>query len=659
MSLHSEVNGLKNREDPPGRSLHAGWSPHAGPKRDSGSSRDARANSWGGPSLFDRWLPWTLALVLFLLALPGLDDYGLTWDEPTYFRFARLQSEWLGEIVGVTEGGHYSQGELFSRERISEVWLQHPGQNGHPPLNETWMGVAGSFVRAFTDHDLIAFRAVTALLFAFAAAAFYFLLRTSVSPFAAVFGVLTLAGVPAVWGHAHLGATEAMQLFFWCMCPLVLLRTLRARRWTWLVFWFAVCSAAFAGKFTNLLAILWALGTAGILGGWRMPRFWISCVIGVVAAPLSLVLFDPFFWPWQGGWGRFVDYLGQVGSRGDWIPIAVYYMGENWGFRPPWHYRLVETAAALPTTTLVSFVPGVGFGLAAFFRSLRQQALQHWVPALGITGLGITLVTGWLPSTPNHDITRQFVFVFVSVGLLAATFAQWVFERWGGRATATLLLPLASFFIAFQSEPWGLGYRAEWMGGTSGAWNKGFEVSYWGEAITPEMLRAVDDLRESEDIPPLIYSVPKLNYFTEAEDLWQGLVPELASRTGGVAADAVPAFYAPGITAEIKQTVGPWLRLTFLRPPDGILFFYRRGTIAAQFADVLDRLVEAGDLEIVHETRIDGVAVATLYRPLRWSEGALRGDLADRTWYQPHSLAFAGRGGLEIPAPDSTGASSK
>ncbi|MCA9730026.1 MAG: glycosyltransferase family 39 protein, partial [Candidatus Eisenbacteria bacterium] len=520
----------------------------------------------------DRALSVGLALVVFGLVWVRVLDYGLTWDEPTYLRFARLQREWIVGVTGLA--GSADVDSLLTPNAIRHAWLQHPAYNGHPPLNETWMGLASAPFRWAGQSDLASMRGAVALLFGLTVGLLYALMRRRYGQVASVSGTLLFAGVPAIWAHAHLGATEIMQCFFWVALALSLPSALAGGRWP-IARFVVVCALAFAAKFTDVLAIGWVLGTAAILGEWRRPRFWLVAGLGIVIGVSGLLVLDPFFWPWQGGTARYVDYLRQCVSRGQWIPIAVYYWGQNWGFRPPWHYRIVETITTLPLATVLLFVPGFGIGLASLFRQLRAQRIADWPLALGITGLGITFFVGLLPGTPNHDVTRQYVFVYLAVALVAAGFLQRLLDLEAERinlrrlvAATAIVAGVWAIGTAWRAEPFGLGYRNLMLGGTGGAWSKGFEISYWGEAITPGMLSAVDRLRRPDDTAPVIFSVPKLNYFADAEELWRPLVNAEAARRDHLAHDIRPAFYEPWVTARMKEERGEFLRMTFPMPPD-------------------------------------------------------------------------------------------
>ncbi|MBD3334596.1 MAG: hypothetical protein GF355_03685 [Candidatus Eisenbacteria bacterium] len=629
---------LRSRRPPP--ELRQSSTGGRRPVERTGGQTTARMTDYG----------WAVAILLVVwgAGFAGVWDYGLTWDEPTYFRYARLQREWIGDVAAaVLHPQRFSP--LFDRETIASVWLQHPERNGHPPFTEVWMAVAGWPWRAAGLHDTIAFRIAMLLLLGSTGAVLFLLIRRWMSRAAALTGSLAFLGVPAIWAHGHIGATEIPQCFFWALLALLTPAALHGRR-RWILVWAAAAALSFATKFTNLLIIAWVLGAAGILGAYRSRRWWLLGVLGFGVAPLLLVLIDPFFWPWQGGWERFVDYLRQVTSRAEWVALGVYYLGTDYGFYPPWHYRIVQVLARLPVTTLLLFLPGLALCVPALWRQIRRQRMDNWPAALAVTGVAGTLLVGILPNSPNHDGARQFVYVFVAVGLACAVAAEAWRRLWRKRAAdvrdwrrgalrnGAPACALASLVIAVAWEPWGLAYHSEWLGGARGAWRQGFEVSYWGEAVTPDMLRAVTKLEKEPDEVRRILSVPKLNYFYDAQDFLDPLAGEAAPLE---AKSVVPAFMQPWLPDWKKNRHAALMTLTLREPAAGILIFYRRAMDTGILWNALERLQQRGSVELVAETRVQTVPLARLYRVKRMETVTLVEDPAGWTWHRPEFAASA------------------
>jgi len=630
-----------------------------------------------------RALAWVVVAVA--IALPGLSRYGLTWDEPTYFRFAQLQRAWLGDVV--SQPGEWR--ELFARTTIDRVWLQHAERNGHPPLHEVWQAIGGLPFRAVGFADPIAFRAANALLLALTVGGLFLLVAPRLGKLCGAVAALVYLGVPAIWAHGHLGATETLQNLAWVACALALPRVLRGdeggaegggerggERWRWrgLAIWGLIVALAFCSKFTNLLAPAWALGAAALAGEWRRPRFWVVGAVTAVAAPLGLLLFDPYFWPWLDGWPLFLDYFRQTTTRGDWMPINVFYLGKSWGFHPPWHYRPVELLAALSWPVLFFFAVGViaviehvsktcsdvWTPMSAAARAAAPTADEGWIPRLALSGLALTFVVGWLPSTPNHDGTRQFVYVFLAVALAAAWGVHRVREQVSRVSKLSGLSPRPSlrshmvgmgalllagfaFGVSLAREPNGLAYRGPVVGGVRGAAERGLELSYWGDAVNGKLLAAIAahggaDAGEAAGADlPSVYTIPKLDFCRDSENFWQPLVP-LALRTRDrLGIDAIPAYWDAAITDADRRRLGPELRMSFRERPDFLVIFFRRSTVTTDFIEFLDDLVARGDLVVVAENLEEGVPLARVYRFEKMEQRLLDTEQPGRFW-QPASV---------------------
>ncbi len=607
----------------------------------------------------DRGIALLLLVIVFLCAAPGVLRYGLSWDEPTYFHFAQMQRGWVGDLLSAfVHPSRFSA--VFAPDTITKVWLQHPEANGHPPLNEFWMAMAGLPFHWAGEPDLATFRLAITLLLAGTSCLLFLLLRAGHSRAASLAGVFVYLGVPAVWAHGHFGATETMQNLFWVLLALLLPRALDEETGgrQWVLAWLGACALSFTAKFTNVLIPVWVLGTAGILGSWRRRRFWMCAGLGVFIAPLFLMILDPFFWPWEGGLARFTDYLRQATTRSQWVPINVFYQGRSWGFHPPWHYRPVMTAATLPIAALLLVLPGLYFAGRALYGRLRN-VWRHplapeagtglaavWPQALGITGFLYAWIVGLLPGTPNHDGTRQFVYIFVAVALLAAAGAEGLIDpiaRFApsrlrnarAAATALLLLALISTGDSLIQEPWGLSYYSGWLGGARGAWRKGFELTYWVDSLTPKLVAECLRIPAKNGQPLMVHTIPKLNYFADAEPFIRALLPAGDWSRQPLAKDDYSAYYsgwAAPYRAEGKRAAV--LGLSFAGPADAILVSYRRATVADGLWDFLAGLSKRGEIVLRGEVDYQGVPLARVYQVPETVSTRLPEDPDKRTWYE-------------------------
>jgi hypothetical protein len=104
--------------------------------------------------------------------------------------------------------------------------------------------------------------------------------------------------------------------------------------------------------------------------------------------------------------------------------------------------------------------------------------------------------------TPAHDGVRLILPCFPFLAALAGWGTAWVAGLLGRRlpdraaawcAPALLsLVLLPAAWATFRVQPYGLSYFNRLIGGPRGAWAAGFELSYWYDAFTPQVLADLD-----------------------------------------------------------------------------------------------------------------------------------------------------------------------
>ena len=183
------------------------------------------------------------------------------------------------------------------------------------------------------------------------------------------------------------------------------------------------------------------------------------------------------------------------------IPINTYYMGFKYGYVVPWH----QSPVMLLITTPVPLLSLCLLGTAA--------ALARWktepVAALCVLQLTFFMVVMGLPSSPNHDGIRLFLPLFPFLALLMGrgihrlncSLRQQVRP---GTYRASVMIGLALFYLppaaqTYSYAPFYLAYYNEMVGGLSGAVVRGFEATYWYDAMLPEFLDAINETVEPGD----------------------------------------------------------------------------------------------------------------------------------------------------------------
>lgn len=197
---------------------------------------------------------------------------------------------------------------------------------------------------------------------------------------------------------------------------------------------------------------------------------------------------------WQETLPRLAHYLQLNTARRGALPdIQILYFGQLFEFSLPWHNAWVLIAITVPVGILITAAAGLIWGLTRIHTDrLPLYFMLHM----------ITLPVLRMLPTPAHDGVRLFLPTFA---FLAA------FSAWGAVTLADIaarithlrpaitrtlsalaLLAPAAWSLA-SIHPYELSYYNSLIGGPRGAWEAGFELSYWYDAFTPQVIRELND----------------------------------------------------------------------------------------------------------------------------------------------------------------------
>jgi hypothetical protein len=227
-------------------------------------------------------------------------------------------------------------------------------------------------------------------------------------------------------------------------------------------------------------------------------RLWLA---GLAIAPAVCLLLNPTWWhetlPQLAHF-----YQISVGRQGALPDIEIFYLGKKHVYGLPWHNGWVLIAATVPAAVLAAAVVGL-FGAVAKWRTdpLRLYFVLHMI-ALPVSRM--------LP-TPAHDGVRLMLPTFFFLAALAG----WAFQiverivdrfRAEQHSTTPVLAVAAGFLLLppaywlYRVHPFELSYYNGLVGGLAGAQRMGFEPTYWYDAVTPAVLRDLNDA--SRGLPP-------------------------------------------------------------------------------------------------------------------------------------------------------------
>jgi hypothetical protein len=411
---------------------------------------------------------------------------------------ATLAPENGGPGMGCDEPYHVAYGKrlvralrqqgfaFFTATNIRRNFDWRPGGPPvHPPLGNWLLGwTHHGFDPAPDDPgtmSIVAARFAPALAFGL----LVFLVGWSVGRMeGTVAGVVASAAVflvPRMFGHAHLAALDTFTaLFFVATAIAVVEADIRGGKLRSYALAGAIWGLALLTRLHGLLLLppvmIWLV--------WRF-RFRGILSFAVWGGAGGVTFFAG--WPWL--WLDPIRHLGQfVGTATARMPIHVFYMGQAWLDRDvPRHYAVGMFAATLPLGLLV---------LGALGLWARRRVCESPPGFYLLVGTVVFLLTvfSW-PGVPVYDGVRLFLMVFPLWAVAVGVGAKWLFEHraWASRSVR-LRLSVVGGLVAAQGiglvlyHPCYLSHYGLLVGGLPGAERLGFEVNYWGDAVTESLL---------------------------------------------------------------------------------------------------------------------------------------------------------------------------
>jgi hypothetical protein len=457
-------------------------------------------------------LPALIACATFVVVVTAIDAAGDYPDAPQGPGLTIDESFNVQEGVRLVEGlktwalGRVSGEPILTLRQLfgdtddlgpdAEFGYHNPD---HPPLGRVWLGLwhnatigvapprnhpgPALFVTSAARVGSAAAFAITVFLCGWTASVWY-------GRAAGIMSALAVLLMPRVFGHAHLAALETCIGCTYLIAVLLVARTWTSDSgvsWLWAVLSGLALGAAMLTKIQGALipvpVTIWALVQ------WRLRALRPLVIWGCVGLAVFFL-----FWPWL--WSHPVDhffkYLGRTTNR---PTLHLWYLGTRYTDRNhPWHY-----CAALFLTTVPIGLQALG-GVGVFAGRTKMQFARHEQLVLGAMLFPLCLFS--IPRVAVYDGARLFLVAFplwaIFIGRGGSLAWDWLRKRVARRGA----LALATLFLASQS--WGI--VSAWpcflssynlaVGGLVRAHRLGFELDYWGAAVTRDLLE-----RTAEKVP--------------------------------------------------------------------------------------------------------------------------------------------------------------
>ena len=460
-------------------------------------------------------LPVLLFLMTFSAIVATIDDYGLTWDEKCYIDNANSIDRWFGQLPGSSSFSYDSINSYWNSQ-----WKDDLTGNVHPPF----IKLSAIFFRhsigpALFDNVVYQYRISTAFWASILVLTLFLVIRRLTgSNIWALLGGLTFLAVPRFFAEAHLYTTDMVIAALGFLGLSIFVFASRPR--TRIFFGGIVIGAALATKFTGILALV--LIASMIVISEDRKRFLreYGCLILVAFLFFSLFNLPLLFNPSR----EFAIYFSSFLNREKIVPISTLYFGTVYDYRLPAAFPWVMFGITLPPIIVFTAVLGLVTGVV---RSLKSKDLLSY---FSVVPFLVLMAVYMLPGTPKHDGIRLLSSSWPFIILLSVAGCCWVqglvpqgFKA--GTAIASMSLLLAASDVKAY-HPYELSYYNRFIGGTKGAQDRGFIVSYWYDAFNRDFFRDVSAITANQAVG--IYSYPNdriVRWNQEYGFLAAGLLP--------------------------------------------------------------------------------------------------------------------------------------
>ena len=430
-------------------------------------------------------------VAFFLVFLTGRGRYGLSWDEAYFYNPSSTAATWLFRILFASE-------HPVSAAEIDAAWSDIKEL---PSVVKLCLGISSIIFRGYIDN-LTAYRLPAAVSYALTLVLMYALMFKLLGRGAALMTTFSYALMPRIFGHAHIGASESILALMTLCVVYCFLRGLDNPWWSVLsgvVFGLALNTKVNA-IFLPLILLPWA-------HVYYRRRYANNFFALVFLSPIVMVLTWP--WLWHNTIPRLLEYFYFFAKHQF---TAVFYFGQKYNYGSilaPWHYPFVMTYYTIPPLIFFFILVGV----AATVRDIRRCPIC----VLFLWGAIMTLAISAMPSSPKYDGVRLFITAFIFMAPLAGIGCTAIYERLpkGGAifrginkrdliiAACIIVVVAGGVTAVIRSHPDSLSYYNIFAGGIRGAYNKGMETTYWGEAVNDDVLRALNELPKGAHIKTL------------------------------------------------------------------------------------------------------------------------------------------------------------
>ncbi len=424
------------------------------------------------PAKFSRSIRHPFSPLILLLAvnltvaLLTFQNFGLSWDEPLFYKYAdAIRMAYTPQAF--TPGFDFNQ-------------VYGPSATDHKFYGPAYILLAWPVQRGIMSlgaDEASAWHLVNFLTFEIGLIAFYAILRRWIDPWPAAATTAFFAWQPVLWGHAFINPKDMPFMVFFMAAMALGLDAVDHLSGTGKPPRGRLILAGIMLGLTVAVRVIGPLAGVLILAYALLQKKWraIPWLVGYGALAI-LVAF--VFWPflWFGPVQRLIEVAQHMADNP--TQLNVLFLGQTFpaGALPRRYFpQMLATKLTEPTWLLFAA------GLLLAIRQAWQKKLDWRMPAVIFTWFFLMFAYVVIVVPPMYDGFRHFLFTLPPVFLLGGFAFQWLYDRlharrlWG-LAVFTLMLP--GLWNGVQLHPYEYAYYNALVGGTRGAF-RSYETEYW------------------------------------------------------------------------------------------------------------------------------------------------------------------------------------
>lgn len=396
-------------------------------------------------------------------------SYGLSWDEPLFYDYARAlpyaysPREWLSgsfdleNAFGASGSDHANRGPAY-------ILLAHP---------------VVSLLERLDIDPASAWHLVNFLTFQLGVYLFYLLASRWMQPIPALLSTVLFSWQPLLWGHAFINPKDPPFMVFFIGAVYFGFELIDAVKGAQIPMSRPILLAAFflgmatsirvLGPLAGLLTVIYALGK---LNKDNLKRF--ASVLMMYAAASLAVCFLTWPYLWANPINRFIEVFGFMSSNPTSLPVL--FAGSIFpADELPRRYFPILLSLTLTEPVYLLTILGTAIGLWK-----QEKGRQLELAAIGLWFL-VPLLYVVVKRPPMYDGYRHFLFCLPPLFFLAGIGLNELYQRISSQrifGLIALIALLPGLIGAARLHPYEYAYYNSFIGGTSGAFRE-FETDYW------------------------------------------------------------------------------------------------------------------------------------------------------------------------------------